>query len=63
MEDNQEQLIKTGDDCEALLKSDPFNRVINGLVEASFQKFTNGKLRSSKIVRSLITTIAHSLTW
>ena len=48
MEDNQEQLIKTGDDCEALLKSYPFNRVINGLVEASFQKFTNSKPEEQK---------------
>lgn len=43
MEDQQQKLIQLGDDCEVLIKSEPFNRVINGLVENAFQKFTNSK--------------------
>jgi hypothetical protein len=43
MENQQDELIKVGDDCEALLKSEPFTRVINGLTENSFQRFVNSK--------------------
>ena len=43
MENQQDELIKIGDDCESLLKSEPFNRVINGLTESSFQRFVNSK--------------------
>ncbi len=41
--DNQDQLINAGNDCEALLKSEPFTRVINGLTEGAFQRFVNSK--------------------
>jgi len=43
MENQQDELIKIGDDCEALLKSQPFIRVINTLTEGSFQRFVNSK--------------------
>lgn len=43
MENKQNELIKIGDDCEKLLKSEPFTRVINGLTENSFQRFVNSK--------------------
>jgi hypothetical protein len=43
MEKQQDELIKVGDDCETLLKSQPFTRVINALTEGSFQRFVNSK--------------------
>lgn len=43
MEKQQDELIKIGDDCETLLKSEPFTRVINGLTESTFQRFVNSK--------------------
>jgi hypothetical protein len=43
MEKQQDELIKIGDDCEILLKSEPFTRVINALTEGSFQRFVNSK--------------------
>jgi len=43
MEKQQDELIKIGDDCETLLKSEPFTRVINALTEGSFQRFVNSK--------------------
>ena len=43
MENQQDELIKIGDDCETLLKSEPFTRVINGLTEGAFQRFVNSK--------------------
>jgi hypothetical protein len=43
MENKQDELIKIGDDCETLLKSEPFTRVINGLTESSFQRFVTSK--------------------
>ena len=43
MEKQQAQLIKSGDDCEILLKQEPFTRVINALTEGSFQRFVNSK--------------------
>ena len=43
MENEQDELIKIGDDCETLLKSEPFTRVINGLTEGAFQRFVNSK--------------------
>ena len=48
LEAKQEELVRTGDDAETLLKSEPFNRVINGLVEATFQNFMNSKPEDSK---------------
>ena len=43
MENQQDELIKIGDDCETLLKSKPFTSVINGLTEGAFQRFVNSK--------------------
>lgn len=43
MEQQEEQLLKQGDEADALLKQDTFNHVINGLVEATFQAFVNSK--------------------
>ena len=48
MSDQQEAMIKYGEDCETLLKSEPFNRVINTLVEQTFQNFANSKPEDSK---------------
>jgi hypothetical protein len=45
---DEQELINHGNDAETLLKSEPFNRVINGLVEATFQNFTNSKPEDSK---------------
>lgn len=39
----QEELIQYGEDCELVLKSESFNRVVNSLVEQSFQKFVNSQ--------------------
>ena len=39
----QEELIRYGEDCELVLKSESFNRVINSLVEQAFQKFVNSQ--------------------
>lgn len=48
LQPKQEELLRIGDDAETLLKSEPFNRVINGLVESTFQNFTNSKPEDSK---------------
>jgi hypothetical protein len=40
---NEEEVVKLGDDAEALLKSDAFNRTVNQLVDATFQSFVNSK--------------------
>lgn len=40
---NEEQLISAGDDAEALLNNEVFNRTINSLVESSFSSFTSTK--------------------
>ena len=39
----QEELIQYGEDCELVLKSESFNRVVNSLFEQSFQKFVNSQ--------------------
>ena len=44
----EEELIQLGEDAEALLKSEPFNRVINKLVEQTFQSFVNSQPEQSK---------------
>jgi len=44
----EEDLIMYGDDCEQLLKSEPFNRVVNMLVEQTFQNFVNSKPEENK---------------
>jgi len=45
---NEQELINQGEDAEALLKSEPFNRVINKLVEQQFQSFVNSTPEQSK---------------
>ena len=40
---NEEEVVKLGDDAEALLKSDAFKRTVNQLVDATFQAFVNSK--------------------
>ena len=42
MED-QNSLIRMGEEAEALLKAEIFNKTVNGLVDASFQSFCNSK--------------------
>lgn len=41
--DEQERLIKQGDDAEALLNTPAFQNVLNALVEGTFQQFVNTK--------------------
>ena len=41
--DEQERLIKQGDDAEALLSTPAFQNVLNALVEGTFQQFVNTK--------------------
>jgi hypothetical protein len=43
MTTQEEQLVQAGDDAEALLSADAFDRVINSLVESTFQTFVNSK--------------------
>jgi len=45
---DQETMIKYGEDCETLLKSEPFTRVINTLVDQTFQNFVNSKPEDNK---------------
>ena len=41
MSTNEERLIELGDAAEQLLASEPFNIIVNGLVDSAFQKFAN----------------------
>ncbi|MBT60837.1 MAG: hypothetical protein CMA63_04710 [Euryarchaeota archaeon] len=57
----EEELIALGDDSESLLNSGSFTRVINTLVDASFQAFVNtepednaGRERSYSHYRALV---------
>lgn len=43
-----QELIQNGEDAEALLKSPHFNRIVNRLVEVTFQNFVNSKPEESK---------------
>lgn len=43
MTNQEEQLVQAGDDAEALLSAEAFDRVINSLVESTFQAFVNSK--------------------
>ena len=43
MTTQEEQLVQAGDDAEALLSAEAFDRVINSLVESTFQAFVNSK--------------------
>jgi len=41
MSPNEDRLIELGDAAEHLLASEPFNLVVNGLVDSAFQRFAN----------------------
>ena len=43
MTTQEEQLVQAGDDAETLLSADAFDRVINSLVESTFQTFVTSK--------------------
>ena len=45
---DEQKLINHGNDAEALMKSEPFNRVVNKLVEQTFQNFVNSTPEQSK---------------
>lgn len=38
---NEDALLQVGNDAEALMKNEVFNKTINGLVESTFQGFVN----------------------
>ena len=41
MEDQEEHLVRMGEEAEVLLASEAFSTTVNQLVDASFQNFTN----------------------
>ena len=41
MEDQEEQLVRMGEEAEVLLNAEAFSSTVNQLVDASFQNFTN----------------------
>ena len=41
-------LVQQGDEAQALINNPAFNQVVNQLVEASFQSFTNSKPEESQ---------------
>ena len=41
--EKEADLVQQGDEAQALLGNTAFNQVVNQLVEASFQSFTNSK--------------------
>jgi hypothetical protein len=41
--EKEEQLVTLGDQSEALLKQEVFNKTVNQLVEGTFQAFVNSK--------------------
>jgi hypothetical protein len=43
LEDQQETLVRMGEEAELLLKADSFNSTVNSLVDSSFQNFCNSK--------------------
>ena len=42
------ELIQQGEDADQVLKSEAFNRVVNKLVEQTFQNFVNSQPEQSK---------------
>ena len=44
----EEQLVQAGDDAETLLSADAFDRVINSLVESTFQTFVNSPVSDNE---------------
>ena len=53
MANEEEQLLLMGNDADALLKQEGFMRVVNNLVENTFQSFVNSKPDESEIRESL----------
>jgi len=53
MATEEEQLLLMGNDADALLKQEGFMRVVNNLVENTFQSFVNSKPDESEIRESL----------
>jgi len=45
---NEQELISQGEDAAALLGSEPFNRVVNKMVEQCFHNFVNSKPDENK---------------
>ena len=41
MEDQEEQLVRMGEEAEVLLATEAFSSTVNQLVDASFQNFSN----------------------
>jgi len=41
--EKESDLILAGDEADSLLKNDVFNKVVNNLVEETFQRFVNTK--------------------
>jgi hypothetical protein len=48
MSNQEELLIENGNNAETLLTSEPFNKSINSIVEATFQAFVNSKPEESE---------------
>jgi hypothetical protein len=48
MQNQEEELIKQGDEAEILLSNPAFNSVINNLVDVSFQSFVNTKRQENE---------------
>lgn len=53
MATEEEQLLLMGNDADALLKQEGFMRVVNNLVENTFQSFVNSKPDESEIRETL----------
>ena len=53
MATEEEQLLLMGNDADALLKQEGFMRVVNNLVENTFQSFVNSKPEESKYRKPL----------
>lgn len=47
--EKEEQLINLGDQAEALLKQEVFNKTVNQLVEGTFQSFVNSKPEETNV--------------
>lgn len=43
MSNQEEMLVETGNNAEALLSTEAFGKTINSIVEATFQAFVNSK--------------------
>ena len=48
MEDQEEQLVRMGEEAEVLLNAEAFSSTVNQLVDASFQTFTNSTPEESE---------------